>query len=1484
MASSWCGSDSAPFGPVDTTVNWPDLTPCFQLTVLQTGLTNGLLILVGVPVLLRQLFLSPASSPSSSPVLIAKTTLCVALVITSLVDVVLVAPTPTVAAIDSPAELTASITTLIAFVIATALHVVTHNAVPLRGDTLLLLFWLARGLVAVLALRSWSHLHVWSSSSSDGLERYVLLVLQVAMMLAVLVLEALPKPRPVYKRLKPPSSSNADATDFSPIDDDDDDDDDKDEDEEELCPEDIANVFSRFSFWWLNKLVAIGHKGTALRLDDVFSVPHFLRARQCAGNFSTALAARLANPARAALSMKHNMLAVIWAVAGTQFVALVGLKVATDLLPFLQPQLLSLLLAYLEQDDASANSERGYLLAVAMFLVSLLQSLATQQYFHECFRLGVRVRTSLVTAIYSKAMLLSSAAKQQSTTGQITNLMSLDAQRLMDFASFAHNLWASPLTVAISLVFLYNELGAATFVGLATLIVLLPLDTFISRNIKTTQKSHMGGKDTRMKLLDELVTAIKVIKLSAWEPAYKTRIADARSNEMSTLTVIFWRTALQAVLWSGMPVLMTIASLGSYVFISGEPLTPTKAFVSLSLFSLLQAPLTTFPTTIISAIDAYVALGRLAAFFESEELQADAVTRLPPSSSANVFAFRLDGDAEFTWTKGVSDGFILGPINLVCSAGSLTAVLGPVGGGKSMLMLSLLGDVHRLKGCVMMRGRVAYVPQQAWIMNATLKENILFGLPLDEQRYHSVLEACDLQRDLDILPAGDDTEIGERGVNLSGGQCQRVSLARAAYSQADVYLLDDPLSAVDRQVALHIFTRLIGPSGLLGGATRVLVTHRLENLDLCNNIVCLRSGKIVENGSYEELRSKPDGVFATLMDTYTTTSTTTAATSTEDAVSSSSAALVTTKTTQKKGGKTVEQESRVTGEVDTNVYASYAKSVGATRVALLFAVMLAVQVAAIGSTLWLQKWSSAGQDGVDRVGLYLGVYAGLGIAQVVFVGAQAVVASVFCGLHASATIYNHMFNQVLHARMSFFETTTLGRILNRFSKDVDTIDLNLPRALSGYLRQLFIVLGCFVAIVYAIPFFAPVIPVVSIFYWYMMNYFKPIKRDLKRLDSILRSPTIAHFAETLQGLVTVRAYGQQGRFVTANRDLVDKQLRAYYYSITSNRWQGIRVDMLGSIVMFASAVIVVATVSPGNAALGGVVITYALQMTGALNTLVRTSSETETHIVAVERVREYDSLPLEGPSVVENNRPPAAWPHEGAVTFVDYSTRYREGLDLVLRDINLSIRPREKVGVVGRTGSGKSTMLTAIPRLLEAASGKIVIDGIDISQIGLADLRPKIAVITQNPTLLTGTLRENLDPIGQHDDDKIWRVLECAQLDVLIRAFPEGLAFKVAQQGNNLSLGQRQLLCLARALLSNARILLMDEATAAVDVETDERIQKTIRTEFKDCTVITIAHRLNTVLDSDRIVVLSDGLIAEVDTPEALMARPDSLFSNLLRQ
>lgn len=876
-------------------------------------------------------------------------------------------------------------------------------------------------------------------------------------------------------------------------------------------------------------------------------------------------------------------------------------------------------------------------------------------------------------------------------------------------------------------------------------------------------------------------------------------------------------------------------------------------------------------------------------------------------------------NATFTWAR--DEPPTLNGITFAIPDGALVAVVGQVGCGKSSLLSALLAEMDKVEGHVTLKGSVAYVPQQAWIQNDSLRENILFGRPLQEHCYKVVMEACALLPDLEILPSGDLTEIGEKGVNLSGGQKQRVSLARAVYCNSDIYLFDDPLSAVDAHVGKHIFEKVVGPMGLLKNKTRILVTHGISYLPQVDVIIVMSGGKISEMGSYQELLDR-DGAFAEFVRTYANTEQDLASEDDSkngvsglgkeskpvengilvtDAVgkplqrhlsSSSSHSVDTnqqhssTAALQKSGvkeetWKLMEADKAQTGQVKLSVYWNYMKAIGLCISFLSIFLFLCNHVSALASNYWLSLWTDdrpAVNGTQENRNFRLSVYGALGILQGVAVFGYSMAVSIG-GIFASRRLHLDLLQNVLRSPMSFFERTPSGNLVNRFSKELDTVDSMIPQVIKMFMGSLFSVIGAVIIILLATPIAAVIIPPLGLVYFFVQRFYVASSRQLKRLESVSRSPVYSHFNETLLGVSVIRAFEEQERFIRQSDLKVDENQKAYYPSIVANRWLAVRLECVGNCIVLFAALFAVISRRSLSAGLVGLSVSYSLQITTYLNWLVRMSSEMETNIVAVERLKEYSETEKEASWQIQETAPPSTWPHSGRVEFRDYCLRYREDLDLVLKHINVTIEGGEKVGIVGRTGAGKSSLTLGLFRINESAEGEIIIDGINIAKIGLHNLRFKITIIPQDPVLFSGSLRMNLDPFSQYSDEEVWMALELAHLKGFVSALPEKLNHECAEGGENLSVGQRQLVCLARALLRKTKILVLDEATAAVDLETDDLIQSTIRTQFEDSTVLTIAHRLNTIMDYTRVIVLDKGEIRECGAPSELLQQRGVFYS-----
>ncbi|KFU91467.1 Canalicular multispecific organic anion transporter 1, partial [Chaetura pelagica] len=1196
-------------------------------------------------------------------------------------------------------------------------------------------------------------------------------------------------------------------------------------------------------------------------------------------------------------------------------------KVVQDALVFVSPQLLKLLIAFVSDEESFAW--QGYLYTVLLLLTALLQSLCLQQYFNLCFLLGINVRASLVAAIYKKALTMSSATRKESTVGETVNLMSADAQRFMDVTNFIHQLWSSPLQIILSIVFLWAELGPSVLAGIAVMVLLIPLNALLVAKSKNIQVRNMKNKDERLKIMGEILNGIKILKLFAWEPSFEKRVSEIRERELKDLVNFSYLQSISIFVFTCSPVLVSLASFAVFVLVDeNNILDAQKAFTAISLFNVLRFPMAMLPLVLSSLVQTKVSTVRLERYLAGEDLDTSAIHHNPVEGRATS-SF---SEATFSWEQNGSAA--IRDVTLDIAPGSLVAVVGAVGSGKSSLVSAMLGEMENIKGHINIHGSLAYVPQQAWIQNATLKDNILFGSELDEARYQQVIKACALLPDLELLPAGDQTEIGEKGINLSGGQKQRVSLARAVYSNADIYVLDDPLSAVDAHVGKYLFENVLGPEGLLQKKTRILVTHSISFLPQVNNIVVLVAGEVSEQGSYSKLLANK-GAFAQFLNLYgrqeedapeknttagdeeqgdedvepcveegpddVVTMTVKREASIRQREFSRSLSKRSTKSWKKaqdeppqklKGQKLIEKEAVETGKVKFSMYLRYLRAVGLCYSFWIAMGYVGQYAAVVGTNLWLSAWTDDAQRYLNQSyplelrDLRIGVFGALGISQALFL-LFAILLSARGAMRASRVMHQHLLSNILRAPMSFFDTTPTGRIVNRFAKDIFTIDETIPMSFRSWLNCFMALISTLLMICLATPFFILVIIPLSIFYYFVLRFYISTSRQLRRLDSVTRSPIYSHFGETVSGLSVIRAYRHQERFLQQNESTMDINQKSVYSWIVSNRWLAIRLEFVGSLMIFFSALLAVISKGTLEGGIVGLSVSSALNVTQTLNWLVRTSSELETNIVALERVHEYTKVKNEAPWVTAK-RPPHGWPSKGEIKFVDYKVRYRPELELVLQGITCDIWSTEKVGVVGRTGAGKSSLTNCLFRVLEAAGGKILIDEVDIATIGLHDLRKSLTIIPQDPVLFTGTLRMNLDPFDHYTDEEIWKALELAHLKTYVQALPEGLLHLVSEGGENLSVGQRQLVCLARALLRKAKILILDEATAAVDLETDHLIQTTIRSEFADCTVLTIAHRLHTIMDSNRVMVLQAGRIVEYDSPEELLKK-QGIFSAMAK-
>ncbi|KAM8934198.1 multidrug resistance-associated protein 1-like [Pelodytes ibericus] len=1362
-----------------------------------------------------------------------------------------------------------------------------------RSSALLLFFWLLTLVCAIFQLRSKITIAISETSKTDPL-RFTLFALYFLLVLVQCILCIFNDKPPFFSKIKK---------------------------EPNPCPVLNASFVSQVTFSWFTEIMFRGYK-TPLKGEDIWSLRKHDTAEEILAKFSKAmeiewhktrpLEVLSAHSSSAPLenhdqileeiddqevllkspSMQmtpKSLLKIIMKTFGLEYLLSSLLMVLFTAFLFISPQLMSLLLDRLK--NSSAPTWQGFLVAVLLLICPCAQSLFLHQHDYICYVIGMRLKSAIVGSVYKKALVISSAGRKNCSAGEIVNLISSDVQKLMDLATCLNYVWSAPFTIIVAMYFLWQTMGVAVFAGVGVFVLNLPFMTAFGVLVKKMQEEQMKQKDSRIKLISEIIQGIKVLKLYAWENAFMKKVNEFRLKEMKAVKIGALMFSGALALFVASPFWVALTMFGVFLSIDDQNvLDAQKAFVTIILLNILRIPLRMFPLAVTLLVQSSVSIKRLTKYFSEEELEPGNVNIIDSFSKNDITI----EDGTFTWAS--SEPPSLSSINITIPKGSLVAVVGQVGCGKTSFLSALLGEMERVEGHVGVKGSLAYVPQQTWIPNATFKENVLFGRKFDKDWYNRVISACALLPDLKILSGGENTEIGEKGVNLSGGQKQRISIARAVYRNCDVYLLDDPLSAVDAHVGQHLFEQVIGPNGLLKDKTRVLVTHGISFLPMVDKIIVLTDGRISEMGSYSELLQK-NGSFSEFLQTYASNSeqeedlqsekTVQGAEGTKDGQVNNSIREDTNLETANllneddaDAGKLTEADVALTGKVKLSVYLEYLKVMGKWYLVLCAVFFIIQQAAALGHNYWIGLWADDPVvNGTQQfTSLRLGVYSFLGMLQVV--GIFAASASVIIGgVSVSRQLHSKLLYSILRCPLSFFERTPSGNLTNRFSKEMDTIDNIVPQILMMFLLMSLTIVEILLVIAIATPLAAVAFIPLGLLYFFLQRFYVATSRQLKRLDSVSKSPLYTHFNETLTGVNVIRAFREEERFVQESNLRLNTNQRFYYSSFVANRWLSVRCDLLSNFIVFIVAIVGVMfreSISPG---LVGLAVVNSLRLTSVLKDAVHTATDMETNSVAVERVKEYCDAEPEAQWTSEPASDLDAWPSAGKIEFQNYGLRYRKDLELALKNVSAVIQPAEKIGIVGRTGAGKSSLTLGLFRILEPATGKICIDETDVSKLGLHELRSKITIIPQDPVLFSGSLRMNLDPFDNYSDEDIWVALELSHLKGFVSGLPDGLDHICSEGGENLSVGQRQLVCLARALLRKTKILVLDEATAAVDLETDDLIQSTIRREFEDCTVITIAHRLNTIMDYTRVVVFDKGEIVEFDSPSKLLEKKGLFYS-----
>ncbi|KAJ9492575.1 hypothetical protein VN97_g667 [Penicillium thymicola] len=1115
--------------------------------------------------------------------------------------------------------------------------------------------------------------------------------------------------------------------------------------------------------------------------------------------------------------------------------------------------------------------------------------------------------------------------------GRITALMSIDVDRINLACGMFHMIWTAPISIIVTLVLLLVNIGYSCLSGYALLIIGVPFLTFAVRSLITRRRSINKITDQRVSLTQEILQAVRFVKYFGWESSFLGRLKEIRGREIRSIqTLLAIRNAILCVAMS-IPVFASMLAFVTYA-LSNHDLDPAPIFSSLALFNSLRMPLNMLPMVIGQVTDASTAFNRIQEFLLAEEQTEDIERdqnmenaiemehtsftweRLPTdekdADKAEKKAAALPEPTEESTLKQDNadetpiEPFKLSDMTFEVGRHELLAVIGTVGCGKSSLLSALAGDMRLTDGTIRLSTTRAFCPQYAWIQNTTVRNNILFGKEYDEAWYEQVIDACALTPDLEILPNGDQTEIGERGITVSGGQKQRLNIARAIYFNAEMVLMDDPLSAVDAHVGRHIMDKAI--CGLLKDRCRILATHQLHVLSRCDRIIVMDAGRINAVDTFDNLM-RDNEVFKRLMSSSRQED---MQEEEEEVVDEVVDEINQNEPSPKKAGPAkptaalMQQEEKATESVGWSVWKAYIRASGSYFNAVMVFILLGLtNVANVWTSLWLSYWTSDKYPGLST-GQYIGIYAGLGVSVVLLMFSFSTYMTT-CGTNASKTMLQRAMSRVLRAPMSFFDTTPLGRITNRFSRDIQVMDNELSDAMRIYALTMTMIISIMVLVIVFFYYFVIALVPMIILFILASNYYRASAREMKRHESILRSMVYARFGEAITGIACIRAYGVENQFRRTIRDSIDVMNGAYFLTFSNQRWLSVRLDAVATLLVFVVGVLVVTSRFNVSPSISGLVLSYILAIAQMLQFTVRQLAEVENNMNATERVHHYGTE-LEEEAPLHKVEVPASWPEKGHIEFSSVEMRYRAGLPLVLQGLTMDVRGGERIGIVGRTGAGKSSIMSALFRLTELSGGSIKIDDLDISTVGLHDLRSRLAIIPQDPALFKGTIRSNLDPFNEHNDLELWSALRKAYLIDQEQALegeelPSGpasgattpvtgndvkarptktltLESPVDDEGLNFSLGQRQLMALARALVRDARIIVCDEATSSVDFETDQKIQHTMAQGFDGKTLLCIAHRLRTIIHYDRICVMDKGRIAEMDAPAVLWDKADGIF------
>jgi len=1322
-------------------------------------------------------------------------------------------------------------------------------------------------------------------------------------------------------------------------------------------PRDEASFLSICFFWWMNPLLAKGYKNE-LEMEDLYAARLEDQSHLLGDKLEKEWEVELlrAENSKEGKKKPHDP-SLAWAMIRTfgPFYAFLGFFTFIEecIIRIFQPLFMGWMIEYFTPGSDMSKFE-AYMYGTGVVMMSAVYTFTHHPYFFGVMHTGMKIRIASCSLLYRKALKLSNSALGQTTVGQMVNLLSNDVNRFDLSVLFNHYLWAGPLQLIIVTALLCQKIGPSALVGAVLLIAAVPLQTWVGKQFGKLRVRTASKTDKRIRLMNEIVNGMKVIKMYTWEKSFAKLVHEARKEEIDVVRNTSYYRAFNFSFFFTASRFILLCTFLVFGF-TGEVLTAEKAFLCLSMFNTVRLSMTLFfPFAISQLGETRVSIKRIQDFLllhEREDQTLGRKTHVKKDAKSESLVLEK---VTAKWNKDENEN-TLSNINMTLKPGHLAAIIGPVGSGKSSIIQAVLGELPNSEGKISVNGSLSYSPQEAWVFGGSIRQNILFGKAFDKELYQKVIECCALVHDINQWEFGDKTLVGERGVALSGGQKARVTLARAIYREADIYLLDDPLSAVDAHVGKHLFQKCI--QGFLKNKTVVLVTHQLQYLQEADEIVVLKQGKVEERGTFQHLikngmdfssflaqegddeddENEPmqendeetsllskhhvprNRTLSIMSESKSLLSEVSQAMAMKDIKIKSEYDLTEEKEENCTSNAAPEQvkEQRSTGSVKFKVYKDYFRS-GGNWFAVIFMFLMNVICQALysGSDVWLSFWTGEEEKKLMKITeesqpelhhptlleqysldnktdanqtdaslnehyFNLGIYGAIVGALVVTSMIRTMYFFYLC-MQSSVNLHQLMFTRIIQASCRFFDTNPVGRILNRFSKDMGSMDELLPPAFFDVLTIGLNIAGI-MAVIFAVrPWVMIPTVILGVIFVFLRRFYMASARDIKRLEGISRSPVFSQLSTSLQGLTTIRAFSAQKLLQTEFDRQQDIHSSAWFAFISATRWFGLWLDW---IVVVYLALVVYSFLVLGGDLLGGEVglaISNCIMLTGMLQWGVRQSAEVENLMTSVERVMEYSQLDKED-QTLKPQKPPTEWPNQGVIQLSDVYLRYAKEEKNVLKGINFKTAPSEKIGIVGRTGAGKSSLITALFRLAEP-TGHITIDGVNLLDLRLEDLRSKLSIIPQDPLLFTGSLRRNLDPFDQHTDEQVWKVLQEVHLSEAVSDLKSGLDTEMSEGGSNFSVGQRQLVCLARAILRQNKILVLDEATANVDPKTDSLIQEQIRSRFKDCTVLTIAHRLHTIMDSDRILVLSDGKVVEFGQPYELLCDQNGVLHELAEQ